>query len=131
MKPYIICHMLSSVDGKIDGAALGAVMDKAEYEATAAKLNGDAWIWCLAERGHDDAGADRVDPRAALAPSDGFEHYAQRIPAFGKLIGVQRVVHLVGLQHRQLEQLLDRRCGKGVVLFRRKRRQPIGRTVMQ
>jgi 2,5-diamino-6-(ribosylamino)-4(3H)-pyrimidinone 5'-phosphate reductase len=36
--------MLSSVDGKIDGAALGAVMDKAEYEATAAKLNGDAWI---------------------------------------------------------------------------------------
>ena len=44
MKPYIICHMLSSVDGKIDGAALGAVMDKAEYEATAAKLNGDAWI---------------------------------------------------------------------------------------
>jgi 2,5-diamino-6-(ribosylamino)-4(3H)-pyrimidinone 5'-phosphate reductase len=44
MKPYIICHMLSSVDGKIDGAALGAVMDEAEYEATAAKLNGDAWI---------------------------------------------------------------------------------------
>jgi 2,5-diamino-6-(ribosylamino)-4(3H)-pyrimidinone 5'-phosphate reductase len=36
--------MLSSVDGKIDGAALDAVMDKAEYEATAAKLNGDAWI---------------------------------------------------------------------------------------
>ena len=35
--------MLSSVDGKIDGAALGAVMDEAEYEATAAKLNGDAW----------------------------------------------------------------------------------------
>src|ERR1700686_4672377 len=36
--------MLSSVDGKIDGAALGAVMDRAECEATAAKLNGDAWI---------------------------------------------------------------------------------------
>src|ERR1700730_11346297 len=25
MKPFIICHMLSSVDGKIDGAALSAV----------------------------------------------------------------------------------------------------------
>jgi hypothetical protein len=25
MRPYIICHMLSSVDGKIDGAALEAV----------------------------------------------------------------------------------------------------------
>jgi 2,5-diamino-6-(ribosylamino)-4(3H)-pyrimidinone 5'-phosphate reductase len=24
MRPYIICHMLSSVDGKIDGAALGS-----------------------------------------------------------------------------------------------------------
>jgi len=37
MRPYIICHMLSSVDGKIDGAALGAVTGKGEYEATGAK----------------------------------------------------------------------------------------------
>ena len=36
--------MLSSVDGKIDGAALDAVTGDGEYEATAAKLNGDAWI---------------------------------------------------------------------------------------
>jgi 2,5-diamino-6-(ribosylamino)-4(3H)-pyrimidinone 5'-phosphate reductase len=36
--------MLSSVDGKIDGAALGPVTEDGEYEATAAKLNGDAWI---------------------------------------------------------------------------------------
>jgi 2,5-diamino-6-(ribosylamino)-4(3H)-pyrimidinone 5'-phosphate reductase len=36
--------MLSSVDGKIDGAALVAVMEEADYEATAAKLNGNAWI---------------------------------------------------------------------------------------
>src|SRR5258708_19596590 len=44
MRPYIICHMLSSVDGKIDGAALDAVTGEGEYEATGAKLNGDAWI---------------------------------------------------------------------------------------
>ena len=44
MRPYIICHMLSSVGGKIDGTALGAVTGDGEYEATAAKLNGDAWI---------------------------------------------------------------------------------------
>jgi len=44
VKPYIICHMVSSVDGKIDGAALSAVMGKGEYEATGAKLHGDAWI---------------------------------------------------------------------------------------
>ena len=44
MRPYVICHMLSSVDGKIDSAALEAVTGKDEYEATGAKLNSDAWI---------------------------------------------------------------------------------------
>jgi riboflavin biosynthesis pyrimidine reductase len=44
MKPYIICHMLSSVDGKIDGNALDAVSGDGEYEATGAELEGDAWI---------------------------------------------------------------------------------------
>ena len=44
MRPYIICHMLLSVDGKIDGAALDGVTGEGEYEATGAKLNGDAWI---------------------------------------------------------------------------------------
>jgi 2,5-diamino-6-(ribosylamino)-4(3H)-pyrimidinone 5'-phosphate reductase len=44
MKPYVICHMLSSVDGKIDGAALAAVTGKGDYEAAAAMLEGDAWI---------------------------------------------------------------------------------------
>jgi len=41
MRPYIICHMVLSVDGKIDGAALGAVTSEGEYEATAARLNGE------------------------------------------------------------------------------------------
>jgi hypothetical protein len=36
--------MLSSVDRKIDGAALDAVTGDGEYEATGAMLNGDAWI---------------------------------------------------------------------------------------
>jgi len=44
MKPYIICHMVSSVDGKIDGAALSSLLADGEYEATGAKLKGDAWI---------------------------------------------------------------------------------------
>src|SRR4051794_24426636 len=44
MKPYIICHMASSVDGKIDGDALASVMREGEYEATGARLKGDAWI---------------------------------------------------------------------------------------
>jgi len=44
MRPYIICHMLSSVDGKIDGDALRAVTGSGEYEATGAMLKGDAWV---------------------------------------------------------------------------------------
>jgi len=44
MRPKVICHMLSSVDGRIDGAVLGAVMVEGEYEATGAVLDGDAWI---------------------------------------------------------------------------------------
>ena len=44
MRPYIVCHMLSSVDGKIDGASLREVMPNGEYEKTGAKLQGDAWI---------------------------------------------------------------------------------------
>ena len=44
MKPYIICLMVSSLDGKIDGSALSTVMADGEYEATGAKLKGDAWV---------------------------------------------------------------------------------------
>jgi alkylhydroperoxidase/carboxymuconolactone decarboxylase family protein YurZ len=44
VRPYIICHMLSSVDGKIDGASLQGLTPAGEYEATGAQLNGDAWI---------------------------------------------------------------------------------------
>ena len=44
MKPYVICHMLSSIDGRIDGASLKGLAPAGEYEATGAELNGDAWI---------------------------------------------------------------------------------------
>ena len=44
MKPHIICHMLSSVDGRIDGDSLDAVMSADDYEAVAAKLGGNAWL---------------------------------------------------------------------------------------
>ncbi len=44
MRPRVICHMLSSVDGRIDGAALNEVVTDGDYEAIGAQLNGDAWI---------------------------------------------------------------------------------------
>ena len=43
-RPYIICHMASSIDGKIDGPALRKVMPPGQYEALHSKLGGDAWI---------------------------------------------------------------------------------------
>ena len=60
----------------------------------------------LREWGDDDAGADRVDPRAALAPPDGLGHHAQRVRTLGQLVRVQGVCHLVGLKHRQRQQLV-------------------------
>jgi 2,5-diamino-6-(ribosylamino)-4(3H)-pyrimidinone 5'-phosphate reductase len=44
MKPYIICHMLASIDGKIDGSFLRAVGGTGDYETTGAMLKGDAWV---------------------------------------------------------------------------------------
>lgn len=43
-RPYIICHMASSIDGKIDGSALRNIMRPGEYEALHFKLGGEAWI---------------------------------------------------------------------------------------
>ncbi len=44
MRPHVICHMLSSLDGRIDSSALKAVVGKGEYETTGSLLDGDAWI---------------------------------------------------------------------------------------
>lgn len=41
------------------------------------------------EWGEDDAGADRVHPRAAFAPPYRLCHDPQRISAFEKLVGVK------------------------------------------
>lgn len=44
MKPYIICHMVSTVDGRIDCAALEGMTGENDYEVTGSKLKGDAWL---------------------------------------------------------------------------------------
>ena len=44
MKPRIICHMLSSLDGRTDGDSLEAVTTEGEYEATSAPFEADGWI---------------------------------------------------------------------------------------
>src|SRR5208282_4922520 len=68
MKPYIICHMLSSVDGKIDNAArcnkdLARLMTRSSersYGRSRVRGNGcEAERRCLDLRSHDDAAALR------------------------------------------------------------------------
>ena len=44
MRPYIICHMLSSVDGRTDGDAIDAVTTEGEYEAISEQFKGNAWL---------------------------------------------------------------------------------------
>lgn len=44
MKPYVICHMVSTVDGRIDCAALEGMTGEDEYDVTGATLEGDAWL---------------------------------------------------------------------------------------
>jgi 2,5-diamino-6-(ribosylamino)-4(3H)-pyrimidinone 5'-phosphate reductase len=43
VKPRIICHMLSSVNGRTDGDAVKAVTLEGEYEATSSQFRYDAW----------------------------------------------------------------------------------------
>jgi len=44
MRPRIICHMIATIDGKIDGASLKAITKGTEYEETGTQLGGDAWV---------------------------------------------------------------------------------------
>ena len=40
----IICHMLPSMDGDIDGTSLKGLTPAGEYETTGAQLDGHAWV---------------------------------------------------------------------------------------
>ena len=94
------------------GSSGGAQLDHAPVALA-------AWSgqFVAGERGHDDAGADRVDPCASFAPPDGLGLDPQRVAALGELVGVERVGHLVRLQHRQGQELVGRcRRQRGVLL---------------
>jgi 2,5-diamino-6-(ribosylamino)-4(3H)-pyrimidinone 5'-phosphate reductase len=44
MRPHVICHMMSTIDGRIDGEALTSLGDLDDYEVTGEQLEGDAWV---------------------------------------------------------------------------------------
>jgi hypothetical protein len=60
-----------------------------------------------------------------LPPLHGLGHHPQRVSALGQLVGVQRVPHLVRLQHRQAEQLIGGRQSQSRVFLGSQRAQAV------
>ena len=91
MRPRIICHMITTVDGKIDGAALEAVSDLDEYERVAAALGGDAWLnGRTTMQEHFAAGTFTPASSTPAGPQPPFvarraESYAVSVDTLGKL----------------------------------------------
>ena len=91
MRPRIICHMISTVDGKIDGEALEAVADVGEYETVAALLGGDAWLnGRTTMQEHFAAGTFSAESNTPAGPQPVFvarraESYAVSVDTLGKL----------------------------------------------
>ena len=91
-RPRIICHMASSVDGKIDGSALRNIMRAGEYEELHAKLGGNAWICGRTTMQQHFADAEpfvsKTDTPAGPQPvhvAQTTDSYAISVDTFGKL----------------------------------------------
>jgi 2,5-diamino-6-(ribosylamino)-4(3H)-pyrimidinone 5'-phosphate reductase len=79
--------VLSSVDRKIDGAALDAITGHGEYEATGAKLEGDAWICgrtTMRQHLADSASNTPAGPQPVFTPRRA-DSYAIGVDTLGKL----------------------------------------------
>lgn len=124
-RPYIICHMVSSVDGKIDGKALQQVMREGEYEAVATKFGGDAWI-CGRTTMQEHFAEDEPFASASNAPAGPqpvyvarrSESYAISVDTLGKLRWVSNDLdgdHLICILSEQVsEDYLSMLRSKGV-----------------
>jgi 2,5-diamino-6-(ribosylamino)-4(3H)-pyrimidinone 5'-phosphate reductase len=82
VRPYIICHMLSSVDGKIDGASLNGLPPAGEYEATGAQLNGEGWICSRTTMQQHFADAEPFVPTSPMPAGPQPVHVARRVKSY-------------------------------------------------
>lgn len=91
MRPRMICHMIATIDGKIDGEVLEAVSDISEYETVAALLGGDAWLnGRTTMQEHFAAGTFSPASSTPAGPQPPFvarraESYAVAVDTLGKL----------------------------------------------
>ena len=93
MKPYVICHMLTSVDGRIGTSGWNLSPEgRAEYERAAATYHADAWM-CgrITMAGFAQGTASDVSPVSSallkkdfVAPHQGST-YAIAVDSYGKL----------------------------------------------
>ena len=89
-RPHVICHMMASIDGRID-SAVSAVAAEGDYEVTGQALDGDAWICGRTTMGRhfaDGAFASRSGAPAASQPvhvARRAESYAVAVDTTGKL----------------------------------------------
>ena len=74
--------MLSSADGKIDGAALEGLTSAGEYEATGAQLNGDAWVCGRATMQQHFADPERLVPNSHTPAGPQPVHVARRSKSY-------------------------------------------------
>ncbi|MBC6699903.1 RibD family protein [Hymenobacter puniceus] len=93
MKPHVICHMMSSLDGRIILSRWGATPDTHEYETTAATFDADAWLVgrVTMEKDFTDGLTPDLQPVATPLPrtdyvaEHGAESFAVAVDAHGKL----------------------------------------------
>ncbi|WBA41019.1 RibD family protein [Hymenobacter canadensis] len=93
MKPHVICHMMSSLDGRIILSRWGAKPNTQEYETTAATFGADAWLVgrVTMEKDFTDGLAPDLQPAPEPLPRTDYvaEHgatsFAVAIDAHGKL----------------------------------------------
>ncbi len=111
MRPRIICHMLASVDGRIDGASLCAVTPDGEYEATGAKLGADGWVCgrVTMQQHFAEEGIFRSTTGKAAGPQPVFvarraKSYAIAVDTHGKLLWMDGEIdgdHLISIVSEQ------------------------------
>jgi 2,5-diamino-6-(ribosylamino)-4(3H)-pyrimidinone 5'-phosphate reductase len=89
-RPYVICHMMASIDGRID-SAVSAVADEGDYEGTGQTLGGDAWVCgrtTMEQHFAEGAFVSRSGPPAGPRPvhvARRAESYAVAVDTTGKL----------------------------------------------
>jgi 2,5-diamino-6-(ribosylamino)-4(3H)-pyrimidinone 5'-phosphate reductase len=96
MRPHIICHMASSIDGRIDGSTLGALMGKGDYERTGASLRGDAWICGRTTMRLHFADKRRFVPRSRKQAGPQPVHVAKRARSYAIAVDTKGTLQWAG-----------------------------------